>query len=139
MIKDVEQIRGILKNHNLKSTPQRVVIYQIMSKLGHASADMIYGEISDQFQSLTVATIYNVLDSFVEVGLLKRRLSSNNKMYFDVNTYNHCHLYSQSQERYTDYDDPQLIGMLEQYFGNKKLKNFELSGVEIQLNGHFKK
>lgn len=135
----VQEIKDILKSHNLKSTPQRIVIYQIMKNLGHASADMIYHEIGDQFQSLTVATVYNVLESFVEAGLLQRRLSSNNKMYFDVNTYNHCHLYFLDDNTFLDHEDLQVIRMVEDHFRNKKIKNFELANIDIQLNGYKKR
>lgn len=135
----VQEIKDILKSHSLKSTPQRIVIYQIMKNLGHASADMIYHEIGDQFQSLTVATVYNVLESFVEAGLLQRRLSSNNKMYFDVNTYNHCHLYFLDDNTFLDHEDLQVIRMVEDHFRNKKIKNFELANIDIQLNGYKKR
>lgn len=134
----VQEIKDTLKRHNLKSTPQRIVIYKIMKELGHASADMIYQEISGEFHTLTVATVYNVLESFVEVGLLSRRLSSNNKMYFDVNTHNHCHLYFLDDNSFLDHDDMQVIRMVEDHFRNKKIKHFELASIDIQLNGYRK-
>lgn len=138
MTPQVKETKEILKSHNLKSTPQRVVIYEVMKKLGHASADTIYQEIKSQFHTMTVATVYNVLDSFVGAGLLHRRMSSNNKMYFDVNTYTHCHLYSPETNVYVDYDDSELIRMVGEHLKKRKITNFELTDIDIQLVGNIK-
>lgn len=135
MVQQVKQTKEILQKNNLKATPQRVVIYEIMKQLGHASADMIYQQIEGRFQTMTVATVYNVLESFVEAGLVKRRMSSNNKMYFDINTYNHCHLYNPITNTYVDYDDKELISLVEEHIRKKKITNFNLSYVDIQLIG----
>ena len=89
----MQTIKDIIRESGLKATPQRLAIYQTMRDLGHASADAVEEAIKEKCPSLTVATIYNVLESFVNVGLLVRRYSSNNKMYFDVNTYEHAHIY----------------------------------------------
>ncbi len=121
----------------LKATPQRIAIYQAMEKLGHASADMLVDELNDVFPSLTIATIYNVLESFVENGILVRRYSANNKMYFDINTYEHAHLYDIEKNTHTDYNDPELITLIENYIRSKgnQLGNFKVSSVDIQLIG----
>ncbi|MCK9625067.1 MAG: transcriptional repressor [Bacteroidales bacterium] len=132
------QVKNLLKTYNLKATPQRITIYKIMKNLGHASADLVYKEIGDQFPTLTVATVYNVLESFVEVGLIKRRLSSNNKMFFDVNTYEHCHLYCQKTHKFLDFDDTDLMKMVHEYISKKNIENFELSTIDIQLSGYIK-
>ncbi len=121
----------------LKATPQRIAIYQAMEKLGHASADMLVDELNDVFPSLTIATIYNVLESFVENGILVRMYSANNKMYFDINTYEHAHLYDSEKNTHTDYNDPELITLIENYIRSKgsQLGNFKGSSVDIQRIG----
>lgn len=128
-------IKEKIHESGLKATPQRIAIYGAMQKLGHASADMVIEELDNVFPSLTIATIYNVLDSFVEKGLLVRRYSSNNKMYFDVNTYDHIHFYDLESNRHTDYSDPELIRLVNEYLGNKDLPGFKVSSVDIQLIG----
>ncbi len=129
------EIKKILTRYGLKATPQRIVVYFAMRELGHASADMVYQRASSELATLTVATVYNVLESFVEVGLLQRRMSSNNKMYMDVNTYNHCHLYCEETHTYKDYDDPELMLMIHNHFRNKKIRGFDLYRIDVQLVG----
>ena len=128
-------IKQKIRESGLKATPQRIAIYDAMQKLGHASADMVVEELNNVFPSLTIATIYNVLDSFVERGLVVRRYSSNNKMYFDVNTYEHAHFYDVNTNMHVDYTDPELIKLVTDYVNSKGLGKFKLSSVDIQLIG----
>lgn len=128
-------LRKILRRYGLKSTPQRIAVYTAMKELGRASADMVYQLASSGLTTLTVATVYNVLESFVQVGLLQRRMSSNNKMYMDVNTYNHCHLYCEETNTYKDYDDPELMLLIHDHFRNKRIRGFDLDRIDVQLVG----
>ena len=131
----MEKIKEKIHESGLKATPQRIAIYSAMQKLGHASADMITSELAGVFPSLTIATVYNVLESFVEVGLLVRRCSSNNKMYFDVNTYGHAHFYDPCSNKHLDYEDRELVKIVTDYVNEKGMENFKLSSVDIQLIG----
>lgn len=128
-------LREKIKEAGLKATPQRIAIYESMRKLGHASVDMVVEDLKGTFPSLTVATIYNVLESFVNAGLLVRRFSSNNKMYFDVNVYEHAHLYDQEENSYMDFNDPALVKMVMDYLSTKKIEKFNVMAVDIQLVG----
>ena len=128
-------LREKIKEAGLKATPQRLAIYESMRKLGHASVDMVIEDLKDSFPSLTVATIYNVLESFVNTGLLTRRFSSNNKMYFDVNVYEHAHFYDQDENSYMDFHDPELVRIVMDYLSTKKIDKFNVKTVDIQLVG----
>ena len=128
-------IKEKIHESGLKATPQRIAIYNALQKLGHASADMVVEVLNNVFPSLTIATIYNVLESFVERGLLVRRYSSNNKMYFDVNTYDHVHFYDTQSNTHSDYSDPELVILVNDHLNSKELGGFKLSSVDIQLIG----
>ena len=124
-----------IKAAGLKATPQRIAIFESMRKLGHASADMVVEDLKENYPTLTVATIYNVLESFVNSGLLVRRFSSNNKMYFDVNVYEHAHFYDTEFNAYEDYHDPELVKIVMDYLSTKKIEHFDVKSVDIQLVG----
>jgi len=134
-LKDMLILKNKIKEAGLKATPQRIVIYEAMRKLGHACVDMVAEELKTSFPTLTIATIYNVLESFVNAGLLVRRFSSNNKMYFDVNVYEHAHFYNTEENSYEDYNDPELVKLVMEYISSKKIENFNLKSVDIQLVG----
>lgn len=129
----MQTIKEKIQQSGLKATPQRIAVYNAMMKLGHASADMVVDTLKDSFPTLTVATIYNVLESFVEAGLVVRRYSSNNKMYFDVNTYEHAHVYDRKTNTYCDYDDPELIKLVTDYLSEKGSPDLVFTNVDIQL------
>ena len=131
----MQNIKEKIQKGGLKATPQRIAVYNALLKLGHASADMVGEEIKEVFPSLTIATIYNVLESFVRADLIVRRFSSNNKMYFDVNTYEHAHIYDKEKNTYLDYDDPELIRLVTEYLKSRKIPNFNLANIDIQLIG----
>lgn len=128
-------IKEKIKSAGLKATPQRLAVYSAMRKLGHACVDMVTEEVKETFPTLTIATIYNVLESFVNAGLLVRRFSSNNKMYFDVNVYEHAHMYDAEENSYEDFNDPQLVEMVMEYVLKRKIDGFEVKNVDIQLVG----
>lgn len=129
----MQTIKEKIQQSGLKATPQRIAVYNAMMELGHASADMVVDTLKDSFPTLTVATIYNVLESFVEAGLVVRRYSSNNKMYFDVNTYEHAHVYDRKTNTYRDYDDPELIKLVMDYLSRKGSPDLVFTNVDIQL------
>lgn len=131
----MQEIKEKIQRSGLKATPQRIAVYDLMKRLGHASADMLVEKLQDFFPSITVATVYNVLESFVEAGLLVRRCSSNNKMYFDVNTYDHAHIYDEQCNTYTDFYDEGLVNLVSEYMKDKLPENFNLRTIDIQLIG----
>jgi len=131
----MQTIKDKIKETGLKATPQRIAVYKAMQCLGHASADMVAEQLKEVYPSLTVATVYNVLESFIQAGLITRRFSSNNKMYFDINTYEHVHLYNAAKDSYEDYDDPKLLKLVTDYFNNKEIDGFVVKNIEIQLVG----
>lgn len=54
----------MLNAHGIKVTPQRIVVYAALEELGHASAEQITAKVHDTFPTVTVGTIYNVLECF---------------------------------------------------------------------------
>lgn len=133
------QTKNLIQSKGLKATPQRIAVYLTLKELGHASADMIYDRVIKLYPTLTVATIYNILESFVATGLISRLSSSNIKMYFDVNTYPHCHLYSDTTHQYVDFDDEELITIITEHLKKRHIDGFVSTGVEVHIKGEFAK
>ena len=88
----LDEFRSRLKRHGLKATRQRLEVHEAMMALGHASADMVTEEIARRgIVKVTVASVYNILSQLADLKIYSRRLSSNNKMYFDINSFRHMH------------------------------------------------
>mgnify|MGYP003294708541 CR=1 FL=1 len=134
---NLEEFKAILKKHSLKATPQRLAVHQAMTVLGHASADMVTDEIKKKGTAkVTVASVYNILTHLAMLGVYHYRLSANNKMYFDVNTFKHIHFYDKANHEFKDVIDDELIRIIESHLCRKRVKGYKIEGFDIQLIGH---
>lgn len=134
---DLKEFKAILKKHGLKATPQRIAVHETMMKLGHACADMVVDEINSAgVTSVTVASVYNILSQLALLGVYGHRLSANNKMYFDVNTFKHVHMYDCENHVYRDVMDAELMNMVEDHLGRKKFRGYSIQDIDIQIIVH---
>lgn len=131
-----EEIRERLNRHGLKATPQRVLVYEAMCRLGHASADSVYRHLGGPGSPLTIATVYNVLESMTEAGLLALRPSFKGKMFFDVNTDSHFHIYRKDTGTVSDFRDEKLLQAVGEGIRGNLPEGLVLDGVEIQIICH---
>ena len=130
----IEEFKKLLKKHSLKSTQQRLAVHNAMLKLGHASADMVTEEIRSQgTTNVTVASVYNILSQIALLGIYDHRMSANNKMYFDVNTFRHIHLYDYVNNTFKDVIDDDFMDNLHAYFAKKKFKGYRVECVDVQI------
>ena len=130
----MEEFKELLKKHSLKATPQRLAVHEAMIELGHASADMVTEKIkANSTAKVTLASVYNILTQMAMLKVYNYRLSANNKMYFDVNTFKHIHLYDQDNHTFKDVVDDELIVLLESHLGRKRVKGYKIEGFDIQL------
>lgn len=130
----IEEFKKLLKKHSLKSTQQRLAVHNAMLKLGHASADMVTEEIKSQgTTNVTVASVYNILSQIALLGIYDHRMSANNKMYFDVNTFRHIHLYDYVNNTFKDIIDDDFMDNLDAYFAKKKFKGYRVECVDVQI------
>lgn len=133
---NIEEYKLILRKHSLKATPQRLAVHEAMMTLGHASADMVAEAITQKAQTkVTVASVYNILTHMAMLGIYNYRLSANNKMYFDVNTFKHLHLYDQENHVFKDVIDDELISIIEAHLGRRRFRGYRIEGIDIQLIG----
>ena len=102
--------------------------------LGHACADQVAEWIEDKTNaSVSTASVYNILSQMALLGIYSHRYSPDSKMYFDVNTGNHVHLYDAESGTFTDLDDPELVAMVENHIIHKRYRGYKTEGVEIKI------
>ena len=131
---NLEEFKAILKKHSLKATPQRLAVHEAMTELGHASADMVTELIKEKGTAkVTLASVYNILTQMSMLKVYSYRLSANNKMYFDVNTFKHMHLYDCENHVFRDVIDDELIALIESHLGRKRVRGYKIEDFDIQL------
>lgn len=132
----IEEFKTLLKKNSLKATPQRLAVHEAMMVLGHACADMVTEAIKEKGTAkVTLASVYNILTHMAMLGIYDYRLSSNNKMYFDVNTFKHIHFYDQDNHVFKDVVDDDLVALIESHLSRKRVRGYKIEGFDIQLIG----
>ena len=130
------QVKERLAQYKLKATQQRIVIYDALMQLNnHPKAEAIYDFVKSKNPSISLATVYKTLDTFVEVNLAAKVMSSNGTARYDGYMDHHSHLYCTKTEEIMDFEDEQLSKLIQNYFKNKKIKNFKISDIRLQING----
>jgi Fur family transcriptional regulator, peroxide stress response regulator len=127
-----------LKNNNLKVTPQRIAVLEALTSLkDHPTADKIKEYVVKNHPNIAVGTIYKTLETFVEKGLVKKVKTDVDVMRYDAILDKHHHLYCDNTERIEDFFDDKLNKMLEDYFKKKKIPNFKVKDIKLQIIGTF--
>jgi len=133
-----KQISQKLKDAGLKVTPQRHAILEAVYTLdNHPTADQIFDFIRKTHPGIATGTVYNVLDTLVENKLVRRVKTDKDAMRYDGILQKHHHIYCAETERIEDYFDEELDALLQDYFSNKKLSNFRIEDIILQIKGNF--
>ena len=82
----------------LRPTRQRVSLAELLFAKGdrHVTAEQLHEEASASDAAVSLATVYNTLHQFTQAGLLREVAVEGAKTYFDTNTSNHFHFFSES-------------------------------------------
>lgn len=134
----ISNLRDKLKDKGLKVTPQRLAILEIMRTLrNHPTAEYIIEQVRKKHPNIATGTVYKVLDTLVEHKLIRRVHTEKDVMRYDAFLDSHCHLYCPKTDRMEDYEDAELIRLMEKHFSEKKIPNFSMEDIRIQIVGEF--
>jgi Fur family peroxide stress response transcriptional regulator len=128
----------ILTDNNLKVTPQRTAVLEVIVTLNnHPSAEYIIDYLRLNFPHIPISTVYKILDVFVGKGIVSRVKTDDEVMRYDFVKEKHHHLYCAESERIEDYYDKELDKILENYLKNKTIPNFKIKDIRLQIVGIF--
>ena len=133
-----EDVRNKLAVKGLKVTPQRIAILEAIIKLNnHPTAENIIEYIRKNHPNISVATVYKVLDALVENELIRKVKTEKDIMRYDAIMESHHHIYFTDSDRIEDYVDNELNEMLEKYFRQKKIPDFRIEDIRLQIIGKY--
>ena len=119
----------LLRGAGLRPTRQRLMLGEFLFSKGgrHVTADMIYTEAAAANMHISRATVYNTLNQFTEVGLLRQIGVDGSKSFFDTNPSAHHHFFVDHEDRLFDVPEPGvLIETLPQ-----PLPGYEIARVDV--------
>lgn len=135
---ETEDISNKLAVKGLKVTPQRIAILEAIIKLdNHPTAENIIEYIRKNHPNISVATVYKVLDALVENELIRKVKTEKDIMRYDAIMESHHHIYCSDSDRIEDYVDDELNEMLERYFTQKKIPDFRIEDIRLQIIGKY--
>jgi Fur family transcriptional regulator, iron response regulator len=93
-------VREMLREVGLRPTRQRLALGWLLFAKGdrHLTAENLHEEALRARFPVSLATVYNTLHQFTEVGLLREVAVDGSKTYFDTNSSEHHHFYVEGDE-----------------------------------------
>jgi Fe2+ or Zn2+ uptake regulation protein len=87
----MQNLNKLLQQTSLKSTPQRLAILKIIDKYGHISIEDIYNKIKNNFPSISLATVYKIINALKDEQILSEIHPQNFKVKFEIKKQPHGH------------------------------------------------
>jgi Fur family iron response transcriptional regulator len=102
---------AMLRNVGLRPTRQRVALAKLLYAHSdrHLTAEMLYMEATNQNLPVSLATIYNTLNQFARMGLLREVGVDGSLTYFDTNTSNHHHFFVEDKNEIRDIPTTDIV------------------------------
>ncbi len=110
----VSDLKDKLRRVGLRPTRQRISLGWLLFAKGdrHITAEMLYEEAMRSRVPVSLATVYNTLHQFTDVGLLRQLAVDGSKSYFDTNMTEHHHFFVEGDEELIDVSVDIAVGDL---------------------------
>ncbi|GAK01317.1 peroxide stress regulator PerR, FUR family [Geomicrobium sp. JCM 19055] len=122
-----------LKSTKVRMTPQRHAILEFLFEtMTHPTADEIYKALEGKFPNMSVATVYNNLRVFKEVGIVKELSYGDSSSRFDSVTNSHYHIICNDCGKIVDFHYPALdeVETLAEH-----VTNFQVQSHRMEIYG----
>jgi Fur family iron response transcriptional regulator len=104
-------VKTMLRQVGLRPTRQRMSLGWMLFAKGdrHLTAEMLYEEATKAKVPVSLATVYNTLHQFTEVGLLRQVAVDGSKTYFDTNATEHHHFFVEGKNALVDIPGAEVV------------------------------
>ena len=104
-------VKAMLRRVGLRPTRQRMALGWILFRKGdrHLTAEMLYEEATQAKVPVSLATVYNSLHQFTDVGLLREVAVDGSKTYFDTNATDHHHFFVEGENALLDIPEAEVL------------------------------
>jgi len=93
-----------LEKNGIRATKQRRVLAKLIFDKGkrHISAENLFDEVKKEERKISMATVYNTLKQFTNLGLIREIVVDQNKSLYCNNNQSHYHLYIEDEGKVLD-------------------------------------
>jgi Fur family peroxide stress response transcriptional regulator len=104
---DTEALTQRLADSGLRATPQREVVYgALLKKRDHPTADEVFARVKAERPSISLATVYNCLDTLVACDLVRAVNFERGPTRYCPNLRPHAHFHDEHTGKTHDIDLP---------------------------------
>jgi Fur family peroxide stress response transcriptional regulator len=125
--------RELFNQHNLRCTTQRVALYEALkASHAHPTAEELFQLVKPNTEKLSLATVYNTLETLCEAGLVRRIPTSHGCCRYDGDISAHPHMRDQDTGEIIDVPHD-LSHQLMHSLSDDVLRRIEReTGVQVQ-------
>ena len=132
-MKALPDFRELCRDHGLAVTHQRQVIFEALAGTpDHPSPEDVYALVKQAVPSMSLATVYKTLHTFVEHGILRELSPHHGTMRVDWNTGAHHHLICIRCKKVMDIEDEDLNRI---QVRQKLPQGFKVERVTVEIQG----
>ena len=134
LIQNPDALSQRLADSGLRSTPQREVVYNVLlKKRDHPTADEVYARVRTELPSISLATVYNCLETLAQCGLIRVVNFERGPTRYCPNLRPHAHFHDERTGKTYDIDlPPEIIDTVNTVLPS----GYDAKSVEIIFRGH---
>ena len=121
-----------LRQYGIRVTPQRQAILRFLKETDtHPTAEQIYDHVRHAFPGISLATVYNTVNLFVELGLVRELVNADRSSRFDGDVTDHYHLVCNGCGAVRDI----VVDLTDIELPTGTLEGFDVSSTDIVFRG----
>lgn len=129
----IQKYVDILRGHDIRMTTQRYAILEYLAIEGiHPTANDVYEHLKDDFPNMSVATVYNNLNFFIEAGIVHELPFGDGSSRFDLTDTKHYHAICSKCGKVVDFNYP---GLAEVEKVVESMTHFKVDGHRFNVTG----
>ena len=129
----LKTLEDLCRQRGIPLTTQRHMVLEVLlQRCDHPTADEIFEVVRERSRRISRRTVYRVLDTLVELGLIRRVHHPGAITRFDAKTHRHHHLVCIRCDKILDLESPELDGIP---LPKGRPLGFDVRDFSVQLMG----
>jgi Fur family transcriptional regulator, peroxide stress response regulator len=129
----IAQFERLCRGRGLPVTTQRRTIFEtILDREDHPTADQIHDQVRGRIHTISRTTVYRILDTLVELGLITKICHHGSAARFDPKIHQHHHLVCLHCDSIVDLEEQRLNEVM---WPDVRGRGFEITDYHIHFRG----
>ena len=126
------ELRQTLHRKGLRMTPQRQLVLDAVSDLGHATPEAVCGRVQETAPAVNITTIYRTLDLLEQLGIVRHTHLGHGAPTYATARHSHVHLVCHRCGAVDEIDAEVLDALSEEL---SRTRDFVLDPTHVALSG----